>query len=208
MYLKSDFIPEERALKLNYVVIDNARLIKEDQEPIKDIGPIYAEDPIKCFEKCTTVNANHRCNIVEYDQLTKLCQIYDLPQEANIALKFKFTEKELLGESFITSTIESIKKQDITKEECIDMFNSNNHSIFYNYKEGTVKECTIGIAAALEEHTFAINLNSFDTESKFSNIKYQVDQTEQDMDEANSGKAGTTKQQKEGSKGGNDYHIL
>jgi len=207
MYLKREYIPEERALNLNYLVIDNARLIKEDQEPLKDIEPIYAEEPIQCFNKCTTVGGNNRCNVVEYDQITKLCKLYDLPQDDHITLKFRFTDKELLGESFTTSTVESLKKQNISKEECINMFNSNTESIFYNYKEdGSFTECIVGIAAASENHSFAINLNSFNAQLNYinPNTKYQVEADENTQTK----KTGVTKPQKQGSKDDNGIPLL
>jgi len=204
MYFKREFIPEERSLFSNYIVIDNAKLIKEDQESLNNIDPVYADEPLQCFKQCTEVGSR-RCNIVEYNLVDKSCKFYDLPKDDNVTLKFKYSDSELNGDSFTISTVKSIKKQGITKEECINIFNSNTENIFYNYKEdGSFSECIVGIPEASKDYSFAINLNSFNSPLKFvnPNKKYQMEE------DVSNGKAGTTKEQKEGGKGGNSGPLI
>jgi len=180
MYIKSDFIPETKPLVSNYIVIKDAKLFKDSKKALKNAGPIKAEEPLECFKHCTKVN-DYRCNIVEYNHVEKLCKFFDLPKDEHTTLKFKFSNKELIGESFAASTIENLRKKDITKEECINMFNSNTKSIFYNYKQdGSNTECIVGLATVSNGNTFAINLDSFNNEIKYigSNVKYQMGNTD------------------------------
>jgi len=115
-------------------------------------------NPKDCFDFCNEIGPN--CKIVEYYKDKELCRFYSL---SNLYTTFYNNNK--------------IIKTNVSKEECINMFNNEPNSNFFQYKNDINTECSIVTTRITPEDINDINQEDFKLDFNLKpNVKYQTDE--------------------------------